>query len=89
MLTQHSSSPGQTIEYIRYRLPPDAAAQLEVAYQAVGGLLTASPNCLAWELARGVEDPGSIVIRIEWDSIEGHEQGFRESPEFPLFFETL
>lgn len=86
---QHHSGRGRAIEYVRYRLPPEAAGQFEAAYQAVGGLLTASPHCLAWDLARGVDDPGSFVVRIEWDSIEGHEQGFRESPEFPLFFETL
>jgi hypothetical protein len=29
------------------------------------------------------------VVRIEWDSIEGHVQGFRGSPEFAQFFGTL
>jgi heme-degrading monooxygenase HmoA len=77
------------IEYIRYEFPPDATAEFEAAYQAVGRFLTESPHCLGWELARGVEEPGRFVVRIEWDSIEGHEQGFRGSPEFSLFFGTL
>lgn len=28
-------------------------------------------------------------MRIEWDSVEGHEQGFRESPGFRGFFASV
>jgi heme-degrading monooxygenase HmoA len=77
------------IEYIRYEFPPDATQEFEAAYQAVGRFLTESPHCTGWQLARGVEEPGRFVVRIEWDSIEGHVQGFRGSPEFAEFFGTL
>jgi hypothetical protein len=29
------------------------------------------------------------VVRIEWDSVEGHEQGFRSSPQFAEFFAAV
>jgi hypothetical protein len=29
------------------------------------------------------------VVRIEWDSVEGHEQGFRASPRFGEFFTAV
>lgn len=48
--------------------------------------MPASSHCQAYEVSRGVEDPQSYVVRIEWDSVEGHEQGFRPSPEFHDFF---
>jgi hypothetical protein len=41
------------------------------------------PHCQGWEISRGVEEPGHFVVRIEWDSLGGHEQGFRRSPAFP------
>lgn len=85
--TQPANQP--VVEYVRYELGPDATGQFEAAYQAVGRLLTASPHCLSWELARGMEHPGSFVVRIEWDSLAGHEQGFRGSPGFAEFFQTL
>jgi len=28
-------------------------------------------------------------VRIEWDSLEGHEQGFRKSPGFAPFFAAV
>ena len=40
----------------------------------------------AHEVARGVENPDRYVVRIEWDSVEGHEQGFRRGPAFGEFF---
>jgi hypothetical protein len=29
------------------------------------------------------------VVRIEWDSVEGHERGFRASPRFSEFFTAV
>ena len=29
------------------------------------------------------------MLRIEWDSAEGHLQGFRRSPEFQRFFAAV
>jgi hypothetical protein len=36
-----------------------------------------------------VEAPASYILRIEWDSAEGHMQGFRRGPEFPAFFAAI
>lgn len=74
------------IEYIRYRIDSARADEFERAYAEASRPLAQSSHCLAYEVARGVEDPESYVVRIEWDSVEGHEQGFRQSPEFREFF---
>jgi quinol monooxygenase YgiN len=74
------------VEYIRYAIPPDQAAAFEDAYDRAGAILSADEHCLAHEVARGVENPDRYVVRIEWDSVEGHEQGFRRSPSFGEFF---
>lgn len=38
------------------------------------------------EIAQGVEEPDHFIVRIEWDSLEGHEKGFRTSAQFGPFF---
>ena len=48
--------------------------------------LAADEHCLCHEISRGVENPDRYVVRIEWDSVEGHEQGFRKSVAFSEFF---
>jgi quinol monooxygenase YgiN len=77
------------IEYIRYRIDADRRDRFERAYAEAGRSLAASSHCQAYEVARDVEDAQSYVVRIEWDSVEGHEQGFRQSPEFHDFFTSV
>jgi heme-degrading monooxygenase HmoA len=77
------------VEYIRYTVPAAQAAEFEDAYRRAGRLLEADPHCLAFEVARGIEEPEHFIVRIEWDSLEGHEQGFRSSPAFPEFFAAV
>lgn len=77
------------IEYIRYRIPEDQRGSFEAAYGEAQRPLRASPHCLAYELARCVEEPACYVLRIEWDSVEGHMEGFRRSEEFRAFFQHI
>lgn len=74
------------VEYIRYLIPADRQRAFEAAYGEAQAALARSPHCLRWELAHCTEDATSYILRIEWDSLAGHLQGFRQSPEFrPLF----
>lgn len=77
------------VEYVRYELPAARRAAFEAVYDRVGGILDGSPHCLGWELRRCVEEPGHYVVRIEWDSVDGHVLGFRESAPFRAFFDEL
>ena len=77
------------IEYIRYAVPTDRAADFESAYLDARTALEASEHCLSYELAQGIEEPEHWILRIEWDSLEGHEQGFRKSREFGPFFKAV
>lgn len=77
------------VEYIRYTVPAAQVAEFEDAYRRAGGLLEGDSHCLAFEITRGIEQPEHFIVRIEWDSLEGHEQGFRSSPAFPEFFAAV
>lgn len=78
-----------TIEYIRYAIGADRAEAFEGAYAEAEAALTTSPHCLGYELSRCVEDPTSYILRIEWDSLDGHLQGFRGSEEFRTFLQHV
>lgn len=77
------------VEYIRYTIPAERREAFEEGYGAARASLDASPHCLAYELARCVDDPTQYVLRIEWDSAEGHMAGFRRSAEFRTFFAAV
>src|SRR5437667_12848782 len=75
------------VEYIRYKIDPTRNDEFEDSYRRAGELLDASPHCLRWEAARCVDQPDKQIVRIEWDSADGHLQGFRRSPDFKPFLE--
>ena len=77
------------VEYTRYKIDSTRRETFEAAYTKAGVSLEASSHCLAYEFSRCTEDPDHYILRIEWDSEEGHLRGFRLSPEFRAFFATV
>ncbi|SRR5258708_5498321 len=77
------------VEYTRYTIDETRRETFETAYKRAGASLEASSHCLAYELSHCTEDPEHYILRIEWDSEEGHLKGFRTSPEFKSFFTSV
>lgn len=77
------------IEYTRYKIDGQRRSTFEKDYKKAGESLTASSHCLSYELSHCKEDPAHYVLRIEWDSEEGHLKGFRSSSEFKSFFSSV
>ena len=74
------------VEYIRYRIPTDRAADFEAAYARAATSLAAAEQCVDYELSRCVDEPGGYILRITWTSAKDHLEGFRNSEHFPAFF---
>lgn len=74
------------VEYTRYKIDEKRRTLFERVYEKAGEALASSIHCLHYELSHCAEDPASYILRIEWDSEEGHLKGFRASPEFKTFF---
>lgn len=74
------------VEYTRYKVDEKQRALFERVYEKAGEVLASSSHCLHYELSRCTEDAQNYILRIEWDSEEGHLKGFRTSPEFKAFF---
>ena len=77
------------VEYIRYNIDEPRADEFEQGYERAAEALTASKHCERFEVSRCSEDPSQHIVRIEWDSEEGHLSGFRQSPEFRSFFDAV
>ena len=77
------------VEYIRYTIDDARAEAFEDAYRRAAASLEASEHCERYEVSRCSEDPNQHVVRIEWDSEQGHLSGFRKSPEFGSFLEAV
>ncbi len=77
------------VEYIRYSVPADRQEEFEHAWKDARTVLDQAPECLAYEVAHGVEEPEHYVVRIEWRSLEEHERHFRGSAGFGPFFQAV
>jgi quinol monooxygenase YgiN len=77
------------VEYIRYGIDNRRAQEFEQAYRRAAEALEASDHCQRYEVSRCSEDPTQHVVRIEWDSEDGHMGGFRSSPEFRTFLAAV
>lgn len=77
------------VEYIRYSVEEDRADAFEQAYRRASDSLDKSDHCQRYEVSRCREDPVQHVVRIEWDSEEGHLSGFRRSAEFRSFLDAV
>jgi hemoglobin len=77
------------IEYIRYKVPGERHEEFEAAWASAQAALAEAPECLAYEVTRGVEHPDQYIVRIEWTSVHDHEQGFRQSAGFGAFFAAV
>lgn len=52
------------------------------AYREAAAQLRSSPGFRSVRLTRGIESPSRFVLLVEWDDLEAHTVGFRESERF-------
>lgn len=63
--------------------------EFEEAFATVRHLPAEIDGFQSLELHRGIESPDLYVLLIEWDSVESHEVGFRTSPQYAEWSQTL
>jgi heme-degrading monooxygenase HmoA len=61
---------------------PGHEEQFEQAIARARGVVARAQGFRGMRVLRGVENPQSYLLLIEWDSVEDHMQGFRESELF-------
>ncbi|UKA70662.1 antibiotic biosynthesis monooxygenase family protein [Arthrobacter sp. FW306-06-A] len=72
MITEHALLPviaGQEEEF-------------EAAFKQARPIIASMPGFVSLSLSRSVETPNTYLLLVEWESLEDHTVGFRESPEY-------
>jgi quinol monooxygenase YgiN len=52
------------------------------AFSEAAPYLTSSPGCHGVQLYDCLEEPTRFMFIVEWESLEAHEHGYRQSPAF-------
>ncbi|GKT16963.1 antibiotic biosynthesis monooxygenase [Acidovorax sp. SUPP2522] len=61
---------------------PGQNAAFEQAFAEAQGLIARMPGYLSHELHHCVERPQEYLLLVRWTTVEAHEQGFRQSPQY-------
>jgi heme-degrading monooxygenase HmoA len=70
------------LERAQFRITPGREADFEQAFEQAKLVIAGSSGFLSATLSRGVESPSAYLLLVEWETLEDHTVGFRESPAF-------
>jgi heme-degrading monooxygenase HmoA len=70
------------LERAIFAIKPGQAGDFEAAFAQAAPLIRAAKGCRSAQLRRGVENPDSFILLVEWETLEDHMVGFRESAVF-------
>jgi heme-degrading monooxygenase HmoA len=61
----------------------------ETAFAEARAIIASMPGFISLRLERGIESPSSYLLLVEWQTVEHHEVGFRQSAEYQQWRELL
>jgi quinol monooxygenase YgiN len=64
----------------------DAAGLVKAMDEGGSAALTSAPGCRSVRVLPGVENPGTVLFLVEWDSVDAHAAA-KTSPGFTRFVE--
>lgn len=70
------------LEIADLRVVADRADEFPAAVEQGLQYVSATPGFNTARLTRSIESPARFVLIIEWDDVEAHTVGFRESENF-------
>ena len=71
------------LELADIRIQPGQQAAFEEAIQrGLATVIGRAQGMKGWSVRRGIESAERYVLQIQWETLEDHTVGFRESPAF-------
>lgn len=70
------------LEVAMLSVRPGEGEAFEAAFAEAQGIISAMPGYLGHELQRCLEVSDKYVLLVRWHSVEDHEVGFRQSPQY-------
>jgi heme-degrading monooxygenase HmoA len=77
------------LERAIFAIQPGTEQDFEVAMEQAKEVVAQAGGFRSLRLQRGIEQPSTYLLLIEWDSVEDHMQGFRESELFARWRELI
>ncbi|MBC7723701.1 MAG: antibiotic biosynthesis monooxygenase [Burkholderiaceae bacterium] len=72
MITEHALLP----------VIPGREVEFEAAFSRARTLISSMPGCRSVVLSRSMESQSTYLLLVEWDRLEDHTIGFRQSAQY-------
>lgn len=77
------------IEHAILHMDPSRLDEVDTALTSAVDLIRPNQGCLGLRLGKSIENIGDYVLLIEWESVEAHTEGFRNSESFNEWRATI
>jgi heme-degrading monooxygenase HmoA len=71
---------GMIVEIALLKAKAGAAQQLCDGLRSARPVISRADGYQGSVFYQGIEDPRAFILRVEWETLEAHMQGFRQSP---------
>jgi len=71
-----------TTEHALLEVIPGREDEFVAAMQAAKAHIAGSPGFVSLRVERSLERPNCFLLLVDWDRLEDHTEGFRESPAY-------
>lgn len=61
---------------------PGKESEFEAAFAEAGRIIAAQKGYISHDLQRCIETPNRYVLLVEWETLEDHTTGFRQSDKY-------
>jgi heme-degrading monooxygenase HmoA len=70
------------LEHAVINVTPGTESSFETDFAEAKSVLASCPGCLRIQMHKGVEHPSRYLLLVEWETIDDHLVGFRQSQSF-------
>ncbi|UFT99244.1 antibiotic biosynthesis monooxygenase [Radiobacillus kanasensis] len=63
-------------------IEPGSEKEYEEAFRQASPLITSQKGYISHQLQRCLEEEGKYLLLVEWETVEDHTNGFRQSEEY-------
>jgi heme-degrading monooxygenase HmoA len=77
------------LEHVVLNVIAGLEVEFEEAFSRAREVISKSPGFISLRIARGIERPSTYLLLVEWESLEDHTVGFRQSARFTEWRELL
>ena len=77
------------LEVAPLQIRPGMSAAFEAAFRTAQPIIASIPGYLSHELRRCLERRDEYLLLVKWQTLEAHEVGFRQSPQYQTWKRLL